>query len=65
MNTPEPRNWQNSLRGVAATCLLVAVGLYLAATIIEAIARILIAVLIIAGIIYAVVCFERYRRDRW
>lgn len=65
MNTPNPNNWQNSLRGLAATAVLVAGGLYIAVQLIEAIARVLIAILFVAAVLYGIMCFERYRRSRW
>jgi hypothetical protein len=65
MNTPNPYSWQHSLRGLAATAVLVAGGLYIAVHLIEAIARILIAILVVAAVVYGIVCVERYRRSRW
>lgn len=65
MSGPEPAQWQASLRGLAATAVLVAGGLYIAVQLIQAIAQVLIAILFVAAATYAVVCFERYRRSRW
>jgi hypothetical protein len=61
----EPNNWQNALRRIAATCLLAAVGLYLTVDIIKAIAPVLIVLVVVVGVVYSVVCFERHRRSRW
>lgn len=65
MSAPDPGNWHNSLRGLAATAVLVAGGLYIAVQLIQAIAHILIAILIVAAVLYGAFCFERYRRSRW
>lgn len=65
MNGPYPGNWQNSLRGIAATAVLVAIGLYIAITLIQAIARPLIEMVVVTAVLYGVVRFERYRRSRW
>ena len=65
MSAPTPGNWQASLRSLAATALLVAIGLHIAASLIRAVAPVLMAVLVVAAVSYGIVSFERYRRSRW
>jgi hypothetical protein len=65
VSEPDHNNWQNSLRGLAATAVLVAGGLYIAVQLIIAVAHILIAILCVAAALYGAFCFERYRRSRW
>lgn len=64
-NNPVPSNWQSSLRGLAATCFLVALGLYLAVQLIKAVAVVLIVLAAIAAAIYLGVCITRYRKSKW
>jgi hypothetical protein len=64
--TPQiPGNWQASAKGIAATVLLVAIGLYLAVRLIEAVATVLIVLAAVGALAYIVVLFVRYRRSRW
>jgi uncharacterized membrane protein YfcA len=65
MNGLYPGNWQNSLRGIAATAVLVAIGFYIAITLIQAIAKPLIGIVVVAAALYGIVRIERYRRSRW
>ena len=65
MTAPPPGNWQSSARGVAATVLLVAIALYLAVRLIDAVATVLVVIAAIAALGYIVVLVARYRRSRW
>jgi hypothetical protein len=65
MTAPNPNGWQSSLRGIAATAVLVAMGFYLAVSLIAVIAAWLVLIAIVVAVVYGVVCFERYRRSRW
>lgn len=65
MPPPNPNGWQSSLRGIAATAVLVALGLNIAVSLIMAVAGWLILIGIVVAIVYGIVCFERYRRSRW
>ena len=65
MTPPNPSNWQNSLRTIAATAVLVALGLYIAISVMQAIARPLIGIILVAAVLYGIIRFERYRRSRW
>ena len=65
MTTPNPTNWQTTARGLAATVLLVAIALYLAVRLIEAVASVLIVLAAAVAFIYVAFTFVRYRRTRW
>ncbi len=65
MNTTTPNNWQTSLKGLAATLLLVAIALSIAVHLLEAVAPVLITIGIVAAIAYAVFVVGRHRRSRW
>lgn len=65
MTAPTPGNWQASAKGLAATALLVALGLYLAVRLIEAVATVLIVIVAVAAFAYLVLLFVRYKRSRW
>ena len=42
MTTPNPSNWQTTARGLATTVLLVAIALYIAVRLIEAVAGLVV-----------------------
>lgn len=64
--TPPPTdNWKTSAKSLAATALLVAIGLYLAVRLIESVATVLIVLAAGAAVSYIVVLIVRYRRSRW
>lgn len=65
MGGSDSGGWQSHLRGIAATAVLVALGLYIAVSLIMAVAAWLVAIGIVAAGVYCVVSFERYRRSRW
>ena len=65
MTSPPPGNWQSSLKKFAATVLLVAIGLYIAAHLILAVAPVLIVIGLIGVGFYAGVLIARHRRSRW
>jgi hypothetical protein len=63
--SPPPGNWQSRFKKVAATALLVAVGLYIAARLILAVAPVLIVTGLIGVGAYAGVLIARHRRSKW
>jgi len=62
---PTPSNWQSSAKGVAATALVVAIALYIAVHLIEAVAPVLIGIGVVLAIAYAAVIVGRRRRSHW
>ena len=65
MNGPYPGNWQSTLRGVAATAVLVAIGFYIAIHLIEAVAKPLIGIGLVVAVLYAITRLAQHRRSRW
>ena len=65
MTAPNPSNWQTTARGLATTVLLVAIALYIAVRLIEAVAEVLIGLTAAGAFAYVVVIIVRYRRSRW
>lgn len=65
MTAPPSGNWQSSARGLAATVLLVAIALYLAVHLIDAVATVLVVIAAIGALGYVVVIVARHRRSRW
>jgi hypothetical protein len=62
---PDPSNWQATARKFAMTALVVAIALYLAVHLIEAVATVLVILSAIGALAYVVVQVARYRRSRW
>jgi len=62
---PNPNGWQTTARGLATTVLLVAIALYIAVRLIEAVAEVLIGLAVAGAFVYVVVLIVRYRRSRW
>ena len=65
MAAPTPGNWLSNLTGLATTALVVAVALYVAVHLIEAVAPVLLVVAAVGSVIYSAVLVARYRRSRW
>jgi hypothetical protein len=65
VNGPQPGGWSERARRLAATVLIVAFALWFAASILRAIASVLILVAVLGGTAYVGVLVARYRRSRW
>jgi hypothetical protein len=65
MSVPTPSNWLSGLTRLATTALVVAVALYVAVHLIEAVAPVLLVVAAVGSVIYSAVLVARYRRSRW
>lgn len=65
MNAPTPTGMQGRARRLAATALIVAFTLWVAVSILESIAPVLITVAAISAAVYGGVLIARYRRSRW
>jgi hypothetical protein len=65
VTAPNPNGWQTTARGVATTVLLVAIALYVAVRLIEAVAQVLIALAAAGAFAFVVALIVHYRRSRW
>jgi uncharacterized membrane protein len=62
---PDPSNWHASARRLAMTALVVAIALYLAIHLIEAVATVLVILGAIGALAYVLLQVARHRRSRW
>ena len=65
MTAVDSPNWQTSAKRFATTALVVAIALYVAVHLIEAVAPVLLVVAAVGSVIYSAVLVARYRRSRW
>jgi hypothetical protein len=63
--TVESPNWQTSAKRIATTALVVAIALYLAVRLIEAVAAVLIILAAIGAMGYVIMLVARHWRSRW
>ena len=61
----DPSNWQTSAKRFAMTVLAVAIALYIAVQLIEAVSRVLVVLGAAAAVVYIVVAVRHHRRSRW
>jgi hypothetical protein len=61
----DPRNWHTDAKRFAVTVLVVAIALYIAAQLIEAVLPILVVTGLVGAVVYVVVTVGRHRRSRW
>ena len=61
----DPSNWHTDAKRFAVTVLVVAIALYIAAKLIEAVLPILVVIGALAALICVVVAIGRHRRSRW
>jgi hypothetical protein len=63
--TPPPSHWPDKAMSLAVTVLAVAVMLYIAARLIEAVLPVLIVVGVVGLVCFAGWSFYRFRQSRW
>ena len=61
----DPTNWHTDAKRFAMTVLFVAIALYLAAQLIEAVLPTLLVIGAVAAVVSGVVAIGRHRRSRW
>ncbi len=64
-NQVTPKSFADRLVALALSGLAVAVALYFAVHLLEAVAGVLIGLAVLAGVIYVTVLFVRHRRSGW
>ncbi len=63
--TSPPSQWPDRALGMAVTVLAIAVVLYIAAKLIEAVLTLLIGVAVVGLVIYAAWAVHRFHQSRW
>lgn len=65
MSTSDPKSWGDQIVGFGMGCLIAAVALYCAVSVIEAIWPILVIIINVVAIVAAVIAIVRWRQSRW
>lgn len=65
MSASDPKSWGDQIVGFGMGCLVAAVALYCAVSVIEAIWPILVIIIGVVALITAAIAIVRWRQNRW
>lgn len=65
MSASDPKSWGDQIVGFSVGCLIAAVALYCAVSVIEAIWPVLVVIVGVISLGAAVIAIVRWRQSRW